>query len=107
MTPKIAPGDLQVGMHVWPTARTLLAQPICYQQPRCSITALRWPYADVRRAPRQPDTNGVRYPHVGPSHRIHVDNLLRRDPHLRRAASRIRRRTRTMSAGGYEQLPLF
>jgi hypothetical protein len=107
MATKIAPGDLQVGMHVWPTARTLLAPPICYQQPRCAITAVHWPYVEVRRIPRQPGTNGVRYPQIGPSHRIHVDNLLRRDPHLRAAAARCGRRARPAPTGGYQQLALF
>ncbi|MBO3736655.1 hypothetical protein [Actinoplanes flavus] len=107
MASKIVPGDLWVGMRVWPTPRTLLAQPICYQQPRCAIIALHWPYVEVRRAPRQPGTNGIRYPRIGPSHRIHVDNLLRRDPHFQRAASRTNRRTPPIPTGGHEQLSLF
>ncbi|GIF45214.1 hypothetical protein [Actinoplanes xinjiangensis] len=65
MASKITPGDLRAGMHVWPTARTLLAQPICYQQPRCAIIALHWPYVEVRRAPRRPGTNGIHYPRIG------------------------------------------
>ncbi|MFC7530186.1 hypothetical protein [Actinoplanes sp. GCM10030250] len=105
MAPKIVPGEFRVGMHVWPTARTLLAPPICYQQPRCAVIALHWPYVEVRRISRRPGTNGIRYPQIGPGHRIHVDNLLRRDPHLRRTASR--RRARPMPSGGHEQLTLF
>lgn len=104
MTRTLVPGEIQPSLTVWPAARTPTAPAICYRQPRCIVVAVSWPYAEVRHAPQQPGTNGIRAVPVGPRHRVHVDNLLRRDPGYPRrpAPPRV-----TTPAAGHVQPALF
>jgi hypothetical protein len=104
VTRAIVPGEIQPNMTVWPAARTPTAPAICYQQPRCIVVAVAWPYAEVRHAPQQPGTKGIRAVPVGPRHRVHVDNLLRRDPGYPRRPARP---CAAITTTGYVQPALF
>jgi hypothetical protein len=93
------PGDFGLFAVVWPCPRTPTAPAICYQQPRCRVVRLSWPYVVVQIAPcRNAGDKAPRY-------RIHVDNLRRTAP---QAAPRVLRpRPRPPLTAGYIEMPLF
>ncbi|GIE90478.1 hypothetical protein [Actinoplanes regularis] len=97
MSRRIEPGEIREAMIVRPIARTITAPPICYQQPRCAVIDIRWPYAVIKPWPRRGARDDV------PHHRVHVDNLRRRDPaHHRQRPIRLGAVT-----GRWRQLHLF
>ena len=104
--PRPGPGEIRECTTVWLSPRTPTAPAICYRQPLCTVLAVSWPYARVRAAEHRPGTKGWRLVPVGPTYRIHVDNILRRDPHLPRAV-RTSSTSRPPQLAGYVQLPLF